>query len=227
MKTILKATRLLALVILIPIGLFLAAAGVLSYIPVNSDWREPAADITIYVQSNGVHTGIILPAHTAGVDWGRRVQPQDTPGQTAPQWLEFGWGNRDFYINTPTWARFKWSYALAAATGQGDTLVHVDLLNRVAPDTNTRALRVTPGQYRKLATFIDSTFANEREVIHGYGAGDVFYGARGHYSVFRTCNVWTTEALNAAGIRTATWSPFADGVMRWVPANATSTIAAQ
>jgi len=216
MTLILKLARLLALGILIPLGLFLAAAGILSHIPVNSDWHEPADGITIYVQSNGVHTGIILPAEAAGVDWRGRIHPEDAPGQPAPHWLAFGWGNRDFYINTPTWAQFKPSYALAAATGQGDTLIHVDLLDHVVPDAQTRTVRVTPAQYRKLTAFIDATFADHREVINGYGASDVFYASRGHYSVFRTCNVWTGDALKVSGIKTAFWSPFEDGVMRWL-----------
>lgn len=216
MKHILRMARFAAFIILIPLGVLLAAAGILSHIPTNNDWHEPAHGITIYVQSNGVHTGIILPTNAAGVDWSGRVRSEDTPGQPAPHWLAFGWGNRDFYINTPTWAQFKLSYALAAATGQGDTLVHVDLLDYVVPDVRTRAVRVTPAQYRKHAAFIDATFADRREVIHGYGATDIFYAARGHYSALRTCNVWTGEALSDSGIETAYWSPFEDGVMRWL-----------
>jgi len=216
MRLWVKTMRALALALLIPIGSYLAAAGLLSHIPAYSDWHEPAEGITIYVETNGVHSGLILPANAAGVDWSHRVHPEDTPGQPAPRWLAFGWGNRDFYINTPTWAQFKWRYAFAAATGQGDTLIHVDLLPSVAPSHDVRPVRVSVAQYHALAAYIDATFADHREVIHGYGADDVFYAARGQYSIFRTCNVWTGGALKAAGVKTALWSPFDDGVLRWL-----------
>jgi uncharacterized protein (TIGR02117 family) len=164
-----------------------------------------------------VHTGIILPVDTLGIDWRRRVRPADAPGHDAPKWLAFGWGDRNFYLNTPTWGQFKLSYGLTAATGLGDSLVHVDLLDHVTATADTRPVRLTPAQYRQLAAYIDATFAARREVIHGYGADDVFYAANGHYSALRTCNVWTSDALTAAGIAAPFWSPFADGVMRWIP----------
>jgi uncharacterized protein (TIGR02117 family) len=102
-------------------------------------------------------------------------------------------------------------------TGQGTTLVHVNLLEDVRPGAMVRPLRLTPEQYRRLSAFIDAAFADRREVIQGYGQNDVFYGARGHCSAFQTCNAWTSEALRAAGVRTALWSPFDDGIMHWAP----------
>ncbi|TRL30410.1 TIGR02117 family protein [Methylosinus sporium] len=216
-----RAARAFALILLAPLvltALYLAVAAIASRTPVNDDWREPDGGITIYVQTNGVHTGVVVPANAAGVDWSNRVHPGDAAGwSTTPRWLAFGWGDRDFYLNTPTRAEFSLLRGLKAVTGQGATLVHVDLLEDVRPGEMVRPLRLTPEQYRRLSTFIDATFADRREVIHGYGQNDVFYGARGHYSAFRTCNAWTSEALSDAGVRTALWSPFDDGVMRWAP----------
>lgn len=214
-----RAARTVALILLaplVPVTLYLAGAAIAGRIPVNHDWREPDDGITIFVRTNGVHTGVVVPANAAGVDWSDRIRSGDAPDwPTTPRWLAFGWGDRDFYLNTPTWAEFSLLRGLRAVTGQGTTLVHVDLLDAVRPGETVRPLRITPEQYRRLAAFIDATFADRREVIRGYGQDDVFYGARGHYNAFRTCNVWTSEALRAAGIRTALWSPFDDGVMRW------------
>ncbi|CAN2536452.1 hypothetical+protein [Methylocapsa aurea] len=214
-----RAARTFAFILLAPIvpaALYLAVAAIASRTPVNDDWREPDGGITIYVQTNGVHTGVVVPAKAAGVDWSNRIHPGDAPGwSTTPRWLAFGWGDRDFYLNTPTWAEFSLLRGFKAVTGQGSTLVHVDLLEDVRPGEMVRPLQLTPEQYRRLSAFIDATFADRREVIHGYGQNDVFYAARGHYSAFRTCNAWTNEALRATGVRTALWSPFDDGVMRW------------
>jgi uncharacterized protein (TIGR02117 family) len=211
--------RWLAGVLLIPLGVYLGAMVVLGHWPVNRDWQQPASGITIYVETNGVHSAIIVPANAAGVDWRQRVRAEDLPDpHQAGQWLAFGWGDRDFYINTPTWAQFSLPRAVGAMAGLGSTLIHVDHLDRVVTDPTVRMLRLTPPQYRRLAAFIGASFAPQREVIHGYGTRDVFYAAQGHYSALRTCNVWTGDALRIAGVKTALWSPTDAGVMRWLPA---------
>jgi len=171
MRRVARITALIFLAPLAPIALYLAAAATASRVPVNDDWREPDDGVTIFVETNGVHTGVIVPANAAGVDWRRRIQPGDAPRQeTTPQWLGFGWGDRDFYLNTPTWAQFSLLRAISAATGQGTTLVHVDLLDDVRSSETVRPLRITPEQYRRLAAFVDGAFADRREVIRGYGA---------------------------------------------------------
>lgn len=220
-----QSRRLIAL-LLSPVGLYFAAAGVLSHLPVNGDWREPADGVTIYLASNGIHTGLVVPVSSAGVDWRGRVRASDlSDPKQAGQWLLFGWGDRDFYQNTPTWRDLRPGTALSALIGSGQTLVHVDHLDDFYADADMRPLRLTTEEYGRLSNFIDKTFADTREVVAGYGPRDVFYAAKGRYNVFRTCNVWTGEALKAAGVRTAIWSPFPGGIMRWakVPPPGSST----
>lgn len=214
-------SRHLIAVLLTPVGLYLAAAGVLSHVPANPGWREPADGVTIYLASNGVHTGIVAPVSTAGVDWRRRVRPSHLPDPaSAGPWLLFGWGDRDFYRNTPTWADVRPSTALSALVGSGQTLVHVVHFDEFYTDVDMRPLRLTSEEYGRLAQFIENSFAERPDVSPGYGTRDVFYTGRGRYSALRTCNVWTGNALKAAGVRTAVWSPFAGGVMRWAKAPA-------
>ena len=210
-----QSRRLIA-ILLAPVGLYFAAAGVLSHVPVNAGWREPADGVTIYLASNGVHTGIVVPVTAAGIDWRGRVRPSHLPNPaSAGPWLLFGWGDRDFYLNTPTWADVRPGTALAALIGSGQTLVHVDHFDDFYADADMRPLRVTTEEYARLARFIENSFAESGDVIPGYGPGDVFYTGRGRYSALRTCNVWTGNALKAAGVRTAVWSPFPGGIMRW------------
>lgn len=220
-----QSRRLIAM-LLAPVGLYFAAAGMLSHVPVNVEWREPADGVTIYLASNGVHTGIVLPVAAAGIDWRGRVRASDLadPG-LAGQWLLFGWGDRDFYLNTPTWADVRFGTAVSALIGSGQTLVHVDHFDDFYADADMRPLRLTSEEYARLAEFIENSFAESGDVIPGYAARDVFYAGRGRYSALRTCNVWTGNALKAAGVRTAVWSPFSGGIMRWaeVPPPETST----
>lgn len=217
-----RILRFVALAILIPLGLYLGSAAVLGHVASNGDWREPGiaepGSVTIYVQTNGVHTGIVVPAVSAGRDWRMRVPASDLPDPTrAGKWLAFGWGDRDFYLNTPRWQDIRPWPMFRALTGSSTTLVHVDHLDDFATDENWRPLRLRADEYRRLSDFIDATFAERPAVTRGYTARDVFYTARGRYSAFTTCNVWTGNALRRAGVKTGMWTPFESDVMRWVP----------
>jgi uncharacterized protein (TIGR02117 family) len=215
---IVRLLRGAAIALLVPIGLYLAAIVILGRVPTNNAWTEPAQGVTIFVQTNGVHTGIVMPAVAGGIDWRDRVKASDLPDpRGAGAWLAFGWGDRGFYIDTPTWRQARFSTIVRALTGSGDTVMHVDHLDPFAADANWRQLRLRPAEYRRLAEFIAATFDDGRQVTTGYTPRDVFYAARGHYSALRTCNVWTGDALRHAGVRTGQWTPFADDVMRWVP----------
>ncbi|UVO52770.1 DUF2459 domain-containing protein [Sphingomonas sp. SUN039] len=192
-----KLIRIAPTFVLIPVGLYLAAAAILAHIPANANWREPATGTTIFIQTNGVHTGIVLPAG---------------PGK----WRAFGWGDRDFYLNTPRWQDIRPGTALSALVGSGDTLVHVDELGDFLPDENWRPIRLRAHEYARLHAYIAAT-VRLGPAIPGYTPTDRFYPARGRYSALNTCNVWTGGALKAAGVRTGIWTPFAGDVMRWVP----------
>jgi hypothetical protein len=59
--------------------------------------------------------------------------------------------------------------------------------------------------------------AKRRRRYLGYDDYDIFYAAPGRYHLGNTCNQWTSDTLAAAGVRTGWWTPFAGGVMKWVP----------
>lgn len=208
---------MLAALLLGPIALYLLCAAVLSAVPVNPDWREPGEGVTIYVATNGVHTGLVLPARAAGVDWSDLAPATDLPDASPDTWLLFGWGDRRFYVETPTWADVRPATVANALVGSGRTLIHVDHWRDFEADDDVRPLRLRPDEYRRLAAYVAATYAERRERVAGYGSRDVFYAARGDYSALATCNVWVGHALAIAGVKVGRWTPFAGGVMRWVP----------
>jgi len=189
-------------------------------IPVNRDWRPPppgAEAVTIWVESNGVHTGLILPKAAAGIDWRPLAPPEHLrdPRYARRSHLSFGWGERAFYLETPTWADVRPATVLVAAFGSDRTLMHVDHVDRPRPGDGARPIRLTPAQYRRLAAHIRAGFADRPAALPGYFAYDAFYEARGRYSAIRTCNDWTGRALAAAGARVGAWTPFPVTVTRW------------
>lgn len=186
-----------------------------SIVPANRDAIQPERGVTIYVYTNGVHSGLVLPTVNALHDWRGRVPARDLPDpRYAGDWLIFGWGQRDFYLNTPTWNDVDPLIVLRAAIGSDATLMHVDHLRRLWRGPDLRPLVLTPTQYRALVKAIDADFA-PGAAIRGYGADDVFYPARGRYSALRTCNAWTGSKLRAIGVKVGIWTPLSWSVLRW------------
>jgi uncharacterized protein (TIGR02117 family) len=213
------ALRLAAAVAALPF-LYFAGALIGSLVPANWGWEAPARGVTIFVRTNGVHTWIMVPTTAAGVDW-RPLAPAEhlREPSRAGAYLAIGYGNRDFYLNTPSWSDLSLPTAFAAAFGQGPGLVHVEHEPVPRADADHRPVVLSEEQYRRLAVHIRASFDLDAEgrakplLGRGYGPADMFYEARGSYNAHRTCNEWTGEALRAAGVRMGLWTPFSQSVM--------------
>jgi uncharacterized protein (TIGR02117 family) len=200
-----------------------AAAGMVGgSIPANPGWRPPARGIRIYVETNGIHTDLIVPVNAAGVDWRDLIRPRDIadPRYAAYDHLAIGWGERDFYLNTPHWSDVRPGIVLHAAFGSDRTLVHVEHLPAPAPSPNVRPIMLRPAEYRRLAGFIRASFVKtppgyRPAFFPGYDVFDAFYSGSGRYDALMTCNAWTGAALRAAGVRVGAWTPFSVTIMGW------------
>lgn len=207
-------SKLFKALLLLPL-LYLAAGAIGGAIPRNAGWREASDGVTIYLATNGVHTGLILPTRTGTHDWSPLVRAEHLADpRYAGHYLWFGWGEAEFYLNTPTWADVSARTVLFAAIGSDKTLMHVDHL--LEPWHDARPIRLSSAQYRRLVAAIHNSFDHARpQPIRGYGPADVFYPAHGRYDAIRTCNWWTGRMLDAAGVRVGAWTPFSATVMQW------------
>ena len=199
-----------------------SAAGMVGgAIPSNAGWRAPETGVRIYVESNGIHTGLVVPMVTEGVDWHDLLRPEDVrdPRYAAYSHVSIGWGERTFYLETPTWGDVRLKTVAAAAIGSDRTVMHVDHVPEPRVDEDVRAITLRPEEYRRLADFIHMSFKKEggHRPVHQYGyyAYDSFYDAHGHYSAVTTCNAWTGDALRHAGVRVGAWTPFPVTVLGW------------
>lgn len=218
------------------VGLYLGLAYGLAAIRVDGAAPGPGEPIEIGLFSSPVHTDLLLPVHNDIVDWEKWL-PEGAFDRAIGgyPYVSLGWGDRGFYLETPTWDDLKVSTALIAVSGVGASVMHVEYRDAPADyvdslDFHMRCLRIDREHYRALVAFVQASFARDAAgrpvpipfppaLRGGYWNGPSgFYEAVGHYSLIRTCNVWTVEAMRAAGLPTPLWSPFPGGVTKHLPA---------
>lgn len=212
-----RATAIVTAAILALLLLYTAAGLIGGAVPTNRGWSAPEGGVTVWVESNGIHTGIVVPKVAAGVDWRPLLPPGDLrdPRYGGYGHAAIGWGERAFYLETPTWADVSPLTVLGAAMGSRRTLMHVEHVPLPREGADVRRLVLRPEEYRRLAAFLRASFADRPAHLPGYAGYDVFYEARGRYSAVSTCNAWTGDALRHAGVRVGWWTPFPWSVMRW------------
>lgn len=211
----------LALAVLLAIPLLFVLSGAIgAAIPRNAAWKEPTRGVTIMVETNGVHTALVMPLVTPEKDWRGDFPAADLADPAAPYThVAVSWGERRVFLETPTWGDLKASTVLHILLDGGEGMLHVAHYAYPAPDETIRPLRITEAQYRLLVKRIEAVVPPAPRKVHaGYASYDVFYETSGRYTFANTCNQWTSDTLAAAGIRTGRWTPFAGGVMQWVPA---------
>ncbi len=224
MRQVLKIVGVIILAILVFLALYAVAAFGLGAIAVN---RKNVAQrgIPLYLSSNGAHVDLVLPVRNALCDWSADFPTENTKGRNANlQWIAIGWGDKGFYLNTPTWAELKFSTAFKAATALSSSAVHATYMAQPVPGENCRLLYATEAQYKALIAHIRQALdldANGKPILiqtnAQYGADDAFYEAKGAYHAFKTCNTWTNSTLKAAGMKACVWTPMAKAILNKYP----------
>ncbi|WP_335664589.1 TIGR02117 family protein [Parasphingorhabdus sp.] len=205
------------------IALYLLAALAGSLLPANQHWQNPEEGIELFIETNGLHTGIIMPIWSDVHDWTPLIRPEHlTDPSLYGSHILVGWGHEGVYRHTREWQDLRARDAISAIFGSDDVLIHVyHLTYPQAYPYYRRRLIVSEAEYRKIAAAIEARFVLDdhyrSQPSPGYGDDDLFYQSRGHYDAFYTCNNWTSDVLQQAGIRTGLWTPFQGGVMRWLP----------
>lgn len=195
------------------------------YIGVGQATMPTDENITIYLWSNGVHTDFVLPTHSPQQNWTDIFLPHHVKDGQARAWTAIGWGDKGFYLNTPTWAELKVSTALKAISGTSQSAMHVTFYDdkEVASCQRCAKVSISPAQYQQLITYIkkDITWQNHQampiDTTAQYGDTDAFYEAKGSYFLFYTCNTWVNEGLKAMGVPSAWWTITDKGILQHYP----------
>jgi len=194
------------------IGIYLLLSVVLSMVTVSPQHSDCHKTNEVYVASNGVHLDLILPRKHLSAKLIR-----DLVVPTSVSFVTFGWGDREFYLKTPTWSDFSLVTGLKATFLRQETVIHISLLTNQYP--HWQIIPICNHQTRLLNDYLMNWFkysgsSNLVEIkASGYPVTDQFYLANGNYNYINTCNNWVNNALKTALIKTSIWSPFDWGVL--------------
>ena len=161
---------------------------------------EPAVAKDVAVVNIGWHTGIALK--TADIDRARIPESETFENFS---WIEFGWGDRDFY-QTPD---PDISVYFSAAFVGTPTVMHLVGLP-IGPEDYFRSsevavFSVTDLEHARLQDYIAGSFARRDAdrapaIAHGLYPDSLFYEANGSFSLANTCNSWVARGLAGAGL---------------------------
>lgn len=215
-RKLLTALRRTLSVLFLTAAVYAAAVWLLPKIKING--HSEAQEITVYLLSNGVHTDIVVPTRSIETDWTNTFPAANTRDGLAGDWLALGWGDKGFYLNTPTWSDLSVSTAFAAISGLGGSAIHATYYGGMEGCTNCAKLKLSRAQYRSLIGYIrrslqwrdGRTLPIPTDKL--YGRNDAFYEAVGRYNLFYTCNTWTNGALKAARADAALWTITESGI---------------
>jgi len=152
---------------------------------------------TIYIVSNGWHTGIVI--RRSEVPLGRWPQLADFPKED--KYIEVGWGDAGFYQAKQITTRIT----LKAIFLPTPSVLHVvgftDSPYESLAGNEILKIQLSGPGFVRLIQFIQDTYAHDAQGQIGPGLyGDShFYHAKGSYHMFNTCNHWTALALRVAG----------------------------
>lgn len=207
-KTILKW---ILYVLAIPF-LYLIISLLLSSISVNQKADNTIYNKSIYLTTNGVHLDIVMPIKNLDSLLLHGIKRNKTDN-----YLSFGWGDENFYINTPTWADLSFNNAINALFFKSTTVMHITRYKR--KKSNWIEVRVNDAELKKLNSYFLNTFETNENGLktminnQGYSSIDNFYKSKGSYSCFKTCNTWVNTAFKESGIKSCLWTPFDFGLL--------------
>ncbi|WP_299366526.1 DUF2459 domain-containing protein [Winogradskyella sp.] len=206
MKYFKRFLRYVLYILLLPIS-YAFISFLLGMITVNKTQHEELMENEIYLTTNGVHLDIVLPIEQISSEL-----REDLIFNANTEYVAFGWGDKDFYLNTPTWGDLTFSNAFNAMFLNSSTLMHITRYEQKR--AKWIKVRLSKNQLRKLNENIHNTFQldedNSKIILKdkGYGPNDDFYRAKGSYSIFKTCNTWVNTVFKKSTLKSCLWTPF-------------------
>lgn len=210
-KFLTYSLRTFLLIIAIPVAYF-TAAFVLSFMTIDRAEPLPQPNHIIYLHSNGIHMDVAINQKDVAPALLKDINMRDDG-----EYVSFGWGDKNFYLNTPGWENVKMTSVMTALFVNSPSLMH--LTHYAKPEEDWIAVPVSDAELANLNKFILQSFQTDNEgkkiLIKGFsnGENDDFYEAKGGYNMFNTCNTWVNAGFKQSGLKASVWTPFDFGLM--------------
>ena len=208
-KLIMKSFIFFILIIL----LYLFSAFALSIFPKQGQPNKSQKH-TIYILYSEMHSDIVLEINTTNQELKEKLSPLI---KSSNGYLAFGWGDRETYLNTPTWDKIKLSTTLKALFLNSPSVMHINYYSNINRFQNIKKITVSQSQLNVLQSAIYKSFDFAQKSQRGYGYNDLFYSSIYHYNLFNTCNTWTGEKLREINITMSYWTPLSQNVIYSLP----------
>ena len=219
-----KTIRIIGCALASVVGFMLLYFGVgwcCSRIVISAEKGAPE-EVVIYIKTNGKHTDIVVPVCNKLIDWSSEIPYHNNISKdTLYNFLAFGWGDKGFFLDMPTWDDLTFSLAFRAAFWLNSTAMHTTYYKEMLEDETCKQIIISYEQYARLIAFITDWFETDGEghfinilTDAQYGVTDAFYEARGRYNLFYSCNTWANSALASCGQRHCMWTFFDTGIFR-------------
>jgi uncharacterized protein (TIGR02117 family) len=181
-------------------------------------------DVLLFIRSNGVHTDLVLPATLDAHDWRALVPAKHfKKPDSSHTYVAFGWGDRGFYLDVPTWNDLTLGAGLRAMSGQGPAAMHITFMPTPVASESVTPFRVSRAEYAAIAAHVKETLVRGadgrvQQIASPWQEDyDALFAAHSAYSPFKTCNEWTRLGLARAGLPTARWAVFPFAVTKHLP----------
>jgi uncharacterized protein (TIGR02117 family) len=216
-KRFLLYSRYFLIASLCGFGLLITAA----FIPRKlSNHLKDDCNVQICVSNTGIHSNIIVPTINKAYDWSNYLPLADVGMDTAKdyKYLSFGWGDRAFYMSTPSLAELQLSTTFNALFLPTSSTMYVKGYQSIPNNLEVKCIKINQDDYLQLVKHIQGTFEVDTQgkiirIGNGHTDNAGFYAAIGNYSILRNCNSWTAEGLRKADVNTPLWDGLSAAIM--------------
>ncbi|MBT3383067.1 MAG: DUF2459 domain-containing protein [Prolixibacteraceae bacterium] len=212
LSRILKLLKKLLIFIIFVVAFYFVSALVFSLLKTHPSEFSCTVKKQIFITTNGVHLDIVLPVENIQPEFLEKLEVLK-----GTKYVSFGWGDKEFYINTPEWSDLTLPTAFKALFLKSETAMHVTCCRNSNQSWNK--LFLCESQIDLLNKYIENSFlktGNGKLIklnVDGYNNYDSFFEAKGNFSFYKTCNIWVNQALKEIEVKTSVWSPFDFGIL--------------
>ena len=190
-----------------------------TFFPTKKSKIENQSLKKIFILYNDMHSDIVIDIDSLAL-FGTKVPDFKEFAhiiQHRDGYIAFGWGDRETYLNTPTWNDIKLSTTLKALFINTPSVMHIQFYKKIKIFKNLKIVEVSKKQKEILIENILKSFNRYKDSHRGYGKNDFFYPSSYNYNLFNTCNTWTGDRLREANISVSIWTPFSYNVINSLP----------